>query len=253
VTVPAPEPRWHSLALGVVIGLALVVLVISGILGFALFGRDGSLPPASPPSTGAAVASATVPPRTSSAPAATQPPSGRPSASPAAGLSGQPTAALALSASPSSAPKAVVDATLLQVLPVSVAGLPVREFPEAENQAVTDPDLGRNVSRVATAFVGDAGGSNWAYTSVVDVRPESRSDAFYRDWQESFDRSACERAGGVTGHTSVVIAGRDVERTACGSGVRVYHVRIKGTGLLISISDLGAAGYGEQEIAALRP
>ena len=142
---------------------------------------------------------------------------------------------------------------MLAVLPAIVAGVPVREYPDAERLAIADPDLGRNVSRVATAFVGDPGGANWAYTAIVDVREEARSDAFYRDWQESFDTSACERAGGVTGHTTLVIAGRDVERTACGAGVRTYHVRIMGTGLLISISDLGDLKFGEQEIATLRP
>ena len=167
-----------------------------------------------------------------------------PSPSPGAATSGAPLA--------SSGSRAVVDGTLLSVLPPFVTGLAVREFPEAESEAVADAGIGRNISRLATAFVGDVGGANWAYTAIVDVRPEARSDAFYRDWQESFDRSACERAGGVTGHTSVVIAGYDVERTACGGGVRTYHVRIAGTGLLISISDLGEAKFGELEIAGLR-
>src|SRR5205085_3126689 len=104
--------------------------------------------------------------------------------------------------SQSSAAAAVIDPALLAVLPTTVGGMPVHEFPEAEQQAIGDPDLGRNVSRVATAFVGDQAGTNWAYTAIVDVRPTARSDAFYRSWQESFDASACERAGGVTGHTS---------------------------------------------------
>jgi hypothetical protein len=149
-----------------------------------------------------------------------------------------------------SGPRAVIDHGLLSLLPPAVGGFVVRPFPEAETQAVTDPDLGRNVSRFATAFVGDANGANWAYTAIVDVRPEARSDAFYRDWQESFDASACQPAGGVGGHTQVVIAGHDVERTACGGGVRTYHVRLAG-GVLLSISDLGDARLGEQEIAAL--
>ena len=146
-----------------------------------------------------------------------------------------------------------MDPSLLAILPSTVGGVAVHEFAEAEQQAVADPDLGRNVSRVATAFAGDPGGANWAYTAIVDVRPEARSDAFYRDWQESFDASACERAGGVMGHTTVTIAGREVERTACGQGVRTYHVRIGGTGLLVSISDLGDAKFGELEIATLSP
>jgi hypothetical protein len=146
-----------------------------------------------------------------------------------------------------------VDPTLLAILPATVAGISVQEFPEAEQQAITNPDLGRNVARVATAFVGDAAGTNWAYTAIVDVRPEAQSDAFYRDWQDTFDASACERAGGVARHSAVVIGGRDVQRTACATGVRTYHVRIKDTGLLISISDLGDLNFGEQVIAALRP
>ena len=51
----------------------------------------------------------------------------------------------------------------------------------------------------------------------------------------------------------MTIAGRDVERTACGAGVRTYHVRIAGTGILISVSDLGTANFGEQELGSLRP
>ena len=56
--------------------------------------------------------------------------------------------------------------------------------------------------------------------------------------------------GDVT--TTITIAGRTVQRTACGGGVRTYHVRIAGTGLLISVSDVGAAGFAEQELNALR-
>jgi hypothetical protein len=148
---------------------------------------------------------------------------------------------------------AVVDPSLLAVLPATVGGDAVFEYPDAEQQAARDADLGRNIARIATAFVGDPTGANWAYTAVVDVRPEARTEAFYRDWQTTFDASACERAGGVTGHTSVEIGGRSVERTACGGGVRTYHVRLEGTGILISVSDLGDKGLGQLELAALRP
>ena len=66
-----------------------------------------------------------------------------------------------------------------------------------EHQAAADPTLGRGVSRLATAFVGDPNGANWAYTAVVDVRPGSGTAAFFSDWQATFDASACDRAGGV--------------------------------------------------------
>jgi hypothetical protein len=35
--------------------------------------------------------------------------------------------------------------------------------------------------------------------------------------------------------------------------VRTYHVRIDGTGLLISVSDLGDLRLGEQVLGGLRP
>jgi hypothetical protein len=184
------------------------------------------------------------------APASSEVPTPAASAAAPASASAGPVPSASASAPRGSGPVAVIDHTLLALLPATVAGLPVRAFPEAETQAAGDPDLGRNVARLATAFVGDANGANWAYTAIVDVRPESRSDAFYRDWQESFDASACEPAGGVGGHTKVVIAGHDVERTACGAGVVTYHVRLTG-GLLLSISDLGDARLGEQEIKGL--
>ena len=202
---------------------------------------------------GAAAACSLLPPASPAALAASPlVPAPSPSPVPVSGPPGAPGGASAGAPPPqSSGLHAVVDPTLLKVLPGTVGGARVEEFPDAERQAVNDPDLGRNVSRVATAFAADTAGANWVYTAIVDVRPEAQSDAFYRDWQESFDTSACERAGGVTGHTSAVIAGHDVERTACGQGVRTYHLRIAGTGLLLSISSLGDGQFGELEIVGL--
>jgi hypothetical protein len=246
-----PRPPWLSGGLGVLIAFVLAGIVVGGAVGFVLVAHEGPVPP--PTASPIAFASGATPAQSLFAvPSGSVAASSAPAAASAPPSSGGAPATSAGGSPVPSGLRAVVDRTLLAVLPTTVAGLSVQEFPEAETQAITDPDLGRNVSRVVTAFVGDAGGSNWAYTSVVDVRPQSQSDAFYRDWQESFDTSACAQAGGVTGHTSVVIAGRDVERTACGAGVRTYHVKIPGTGLLVSISDLGAANFGEQEIAALR-
>ena len=234
-SAPDRQPRSlpSTVVLGLIAGLIIGAVVIGGILGFVLVAHQGP------------VAETPLP----SAPASTPDGSGAPGSPAAAVSSARPSSA---TANPSG-PRATIDRSLLAVLPATVAGLAVTEFPEAETQAIMDPDLGRSVSRVATAFVGDASGANWAYTSVVDVRVEAQSDAFYRDWQESFDASACERAGGVTGHTTLTIAGREVERTACGAGVRTYHVRVSGTRLLVSISDLGPAKFGEQELAELRP
>jgi hypothetical protein len=245
------------------IGLGIAI-VIAAAIG-AIWASQGPATPATAPGSlapsGASAAAATgATPRAQPASTAGSSNISLPPASPAGpasqgpGAPGPPpTATPSPAGVASSAPAvlAVVDPTLLTILPATVGGATLAAFPSAAQQAATDPDLGRNVSRLATAFVGDPAGANWAYTAIVDVRPEARSEAFYRDWQESFDQSACDRAGGVTGHTTTVIAGHTVERTACGQGVRTYHVRITGTGLLVSISALGTAGFGELEIAAL--
>ena len=76
---------------------------------------------------------------------------------------------------------------------------------------------------------------------------------FLRDWEATFDASACKQAGGVAGHSKIQIAGRDVDRTSCGTGVTTYHTWVVGTSLLISISEFGPEKFGEQELAALRP
>jgi hypothetical protein len=152
-----------------------------------------------------------------------------------------------------SGPRAVVDRTLLAVLPTTIGGNALSEDPDAEQTAIADPDLGANVDRIVTAFVGDPAGENWAYTAVADVRPVARTDAFYQDWQATFDQSACDQAGGVTAHATLQIAGREVDQSTCAGGVRTYHVRMKSGALMVSISDLGPAKYGEQVLQALRP
>ena len=154
---------------------------------------------------------------------------------------------------PPSGTRARIDPSVLSILPATVGDLPVREFLEAEQQAAGDPNLGQNVVRFATAFVGDAKGANWAYVAVVDLRPGAGTDAFFRDWRDSFDTSACEQAGGVAGHSTIEIAGRSVERTNCGSGVRTYHVLVGGTSLLVSVSDFGDGQFGQLVLGALKP
>jgi hypothetical protein len=215
--------------LAIVVGLVIVAVVLGGALALVAPQGGGSASPTSPPV---------------SAPAASA------GSGASASASSSPSAAFASSAP--SGPKAAIDPTLLHVLPPTVGGVSNGEFAEGEQQADSDPDLGRNVSRFATAFAGDAKGTNWVYSAVMDVRPEAQTSAFYSDWQESFDASACQQAGGVTGHTTVTIAGRDVERTACGAGVRTYHTKLP-NGILVSVSDFGPGNWGEAELAALQP
>jgi hypothetical protein len=152
-----------------------------------------------------------------------------------------------------SASTAIVDSSLLALLPATVAGFDVKEFPEGEQQAVDDPNLGRNVARFATAFVVNAEGTNWAYSAVVALRPGAGTDTFFTAWQNSFDAGACSQAGGISGHVVVSIGGRSVNETTCLNSVRIYHVRLDQQGLLISISSLGDERYGEQVIEGLRP
>ena len=149
-------------------------------------------------------------------------------------------------------PRASIDSTLLDVLPLAVAGLDVAELAAAEQEAVGDPDLGRNVARIVTAFVGDPAGANWAYAAVVAPRAGAATDEFLGDWRQSFDASACARAGGIGDHSTTNVGGRDVYATSCASGVTTYHVWLRLRGLLISISSFGAAQLGKQVLEGLR-
>jgi len=134
-----------------------------------------------------------------------------------------------------------------------VGGVAIGEFVEAEQKAASDPSLAHSAGRLATAFAADPGGANWVYAAIVVLRPGIGTEAFFRDWRDTFDAGACERAGGVAGHASATLGGRTVEIGTCASSVRTYHTLLVDRGILVSISSFGDAHWGQQLIEGLRP
>lgn len=155
------------------------------------------------------------------------------------------------SAPASGEPAVTVDPTLLAILPATVAGLAVSPVPDPTG--LTDPALVASVDRIAQAFVVDSASGDFAYASIVALRPGVFGDAFFRSWRDSFDEGACSQAGGVVGHAEAQIGGRTAYIGRCDGGVLTYHVRLDGRDAIVSVSSLGETHLGEQLLAGLSP
>lgn len=183
-----------------------------------------------------------------------------PSASPAGAIgvpatSGPATSGPATSGpatSPAPAP-IVVDPTLLALLPVQVDGVTLKPAPEAAAAMTADAYLGISTSAIAVGIVatGSASGDDFASVSVVRLRPGVYSATFFEAWRQAYDAAACAPAGGVTGHRQQVIGTHLVEVTLCTGGARTLHVHLSGD-ILISITTVGARGFGGLVLAGLR-
>lgn len=191
-------------------------------------------------------------PGPSALPVASPPLATRPLASSSA-LSPQP------SPPPSPAPSASgpedtvpIDPALLDLLPAMVDGLPVVREDQGLADAVRDPDLRRNARAIAAGLVADPGSGEFAFASIVAFRPGVLTEAFYRDWRDTFDEGACSQAGTVTGHAEAEIGGRTVQIGSCSGGVRTYHVRLRNSDVVVSVSAVGDRRLGEKLVEGLR-
>jgi hypothetical protein len=143
---------------------------------------------------------------------------------------------------------AMIDPSLLAVLPERVLTSPVDEDVDGEREFGADP--GSVVRRYAAAVVGDAG-ENIASVSVAAVDPADTA-AFFPAWRADYDEAACDPTGGVDDTSLADIGGREVEMTTCVSGVRLYHLRLRGDSLVLSISSIGPADFGAKLVEGLR-
>lgn len=143
------------------------------------------------------------------------------------------------------------DPALLAILPAEVDGVPV--VPEAASfaDAVTFPDFVANVE--AAAFAIAVRDPDLASGVIAKLRPGVWSDAFYRDWRDSYDEGACSQAGGVGGRAEVQLGGRTVHITTCGGGLAVYHAYLAERDVVVSVFSVGERRFGERLMAELRP
>jgi hypothetical protein len=154
-------------------------------------------------------------------------------------------------APPSPAGPIVEEPSLLSVLPGDLGGVEVAHEPLAFVDAAADTAFARNVEAAAFGVVFD--GEDLASAVVARPNPGVFSDAFFRDWRDSYNEGACAQSGGVVGNAESVIGERTVYIGTCAGGLRTYHAWIESRGLLVSAFSLGDRRFGEQLLAGLRP
>ncbi len=144
-----------------------------------------------------------------------------------------------------------LDASLLAVLPAAVGGVPVNQEPDSFAEAIRDPSFVANVDRAVFAIA--VSGNDLASGVVAHLRPGVWSDAFFRDWRDSYNEGACAQSGGVAGNAEAKIGDRTVFIGTCAGGLRTYHAWIEDRGVVVSAFSLGERRLGEQLMAGLRP
>lgn len=187
----------------------------------------GASGPPSPPAAATAASASASPPSIEPSPApSSPPPAGRPT----------------------------IDMSLLDVLPPAVDGIALVPAPGAAAEIIADPSLGAAVAAVGVGLVvgpGSSAADDLAVVNVVRLRAGAFGADFFRDWRQSYDRAACEPAGGVAGTAEAEIGGRPVHIGSCAGGAHTYHVRLDEGDLLVSITSIGTGRYGERIVDAI--
>lgn len=170
---------------------------------------------------------------------------------PSAPTSPAPTAPGPTGTGPIGSPAVQLDPSLLAILPPAVDGIPVTQEPESFSEALADADFVANVQAAAFALVVDGG--DLASGVVARLRPGVYSDAFFRDWRDTYSQGACSQASGVTGTAEAQLGGRTVYITNCAGGMLVYDAYLPGPGVVVSLFSWGARRFGERLMSDLRP
>jgi hypothetical protein len=159
------------------------------------------------------------------------------------------------SASGSSTNAVVADPDLLRAhLAPAIDGIPVVYDPATTALVATDPGLADDAAALAIGLViapGSSTADDLATISVARLRDPALDDTWYRDWRDSYDTAACDRAGGVSGHAQATIAGRTVFIGSCRNGVFTYHARIDAGAVVVSVTGLGPRKLGEKVMAGI--
>ena len=149
----------------------------------------------------------------------------------------------------------VVDETLIDYLPIEVAGVALTSDPGTAGDIASDPDLAASASAITVAFAiapGASVGDDVAVASVVRLKPGVFDAEFFRSWRDSYDEAACEAAGGTAGNAQAVIGGRATDIGTCAAGAHTYHVYLEASNVIVSVTSVGELRLGEQIVAGLR-
>jgi hypothetical protein len=145
----------------------------------------------------------------------------------------------------------IEDPALLGILPADLGGVAVVLEPMAFAEAAADAAFAANVDAAAFGIAVD--GEDLSSAVVAQLVPGTFSQAFFRDWRDSYDEGACSQAGGVAATAETELAGRTVHITTCAGGLRTYHAWVEERGVVVSAFSLGERRFGEQLMAGLRP
>jgi hypothetical protein len=122
--------------------------------------------------------------------------------------------------------------------------------PDTATQLAANPSLAKDVEAIAVGLAvspGSSGNEDLVIASVVRLRPDVFDDAWFRDWRDTYDAGACERAGGTGGNAEAEIDGRPVFIGSCLNGAHTYHVRY-GEDVIVSLTSVGDGRLGEQVV-----
>ncbi len=119
------------------------------------------------------------------------------------------------------------------------------EAPEAEAEALADPELASFGSAIVAAIAIDGSSGEFVYSLVVRLLPGAMSEAAFGDWRVAYDEGACEQAGGVADTAEAQLGGRTVYTGTCTAACRTYHAWLDAQGILISASEVGERRLGE--------
>jgi hypothetical protein len=149
----------------------------------------------------------------------------------------------------------VVDAGLLRVLPRAIDGVALDPDPATAAQIAADPSLAGSAQALAVALAirpGTSAGDDLAIASVIRLREGVFSDAWFETWRSTYDKGACDVAGGIDGTPKqVTIAGRTVFIGTCAGDAQTYHVHLADPTLIVSITAAGPGHFGELVMAGL--
>jgi hypothetical protein len=220
-------------------------------VAFAI-GGCGSAPPSGAASGAASAPPATTAPATTPMRSGTSP--GQPSAVPPTGgtLPSDPGADPCQAApGASGAHGPTVDAALLELLPTAVDGIALTPCPAAVADMAGDPGLAADVRALGVALYASL--EDYAVATLARVSDGAFSEAFFRDWRDSFETGVCEAGGGVDpGRSEFQLAGRTVYRSSCAGGVVMYQLYLDDQGVLVSIQGVGPRDLGRQVVAGLK-
>ncbi len=144
-----------------------------------------------------------------------------------------------------------IDPSLLDHLPAQVDGLDVMRSAESDLAAAADPVVTEFGQGVVTGLAVDPASGDFAYATLVRLRPDAFTEDLYRSWRDTFNEGACSQAGGVVRVAVTEISGREVHIGSCEGGVRTYHVWLGNSRVLVSVSAAGERRLGELLVKSL--